>query len=73
MYSPRGVIMLAHNHHDVQGSGGKKSARQSVTGIDNEWLTPEQGRRFCPPLEMAGRPRYPCSARRCTARRGGAA
>ena len=51
MYSPRGVMMLAHNHHDVQVFRRHVHANR-LQGIDNEWLTPEQAKAFCPPLDI---------------------
>jgi sarcosine oxidase subunit beta len=58
MYSARGVLMLAHNHHDVQVFKRHVHANR-LAGIDNEWLTPEQAKRFCPPLEIGGHVRFP--------------
>ncbi|MGH7660013.1 MAG: FAD-dependent oxidoreductase, partial [Vulcanimicrobiaceae bacterium] len=47
MYSPRGVLMLAHNVHDVQIFKRHVPANR-LNGIDNEWLTPQQAKEFCP-------------------------
>lgn len=58
MYSPRGVLMLAHNVHDVQ-SFKRHIYANRLNGIDNEWLTPEQCRDFCPPLDISAGARYP--------------
>jgi sarcosine oxidase subunit beta len=58
MYSPRGVMMLAHTVHDEQVFRRHVHANR-VQGIDNEWLTPEQARAFCPPLNIAPGLRYP--------------
>ncbi len=41
MYSARGVMMLAHNVHDVQVFKRHIHANR-LNGVDNEWLTPEQ-------------------------------
>src|SRR5882672_9404837 len=41
MYSARGVLMLAHTLHDVQGFRRNVHANR-LQGVDNEWLTPEQ-------------------------------
>ena len=38
MYSPRGVMMLAHNTHDVQVFKRHVHANR-LAGIDNEWLS----------------------------------
>jgi sarcosine oxidase subunit beta len=43
MYSKRGVMMLAHNVHDVQSLQRHINANR-LNGVDNEWLTPEQGK-----------------------------
>ncbi|KAB2867743.1 MAG: FAD-dependent oxidoreductase, partial [Bauldia sp.] len=41
MYSARGVMMLAHNVHDVQVLKRHVHANR-LNGVDNEWLTPEE-------------------------------
>jgi sarcosine oxidase subunit beta len=58
MYSARGVLMLAHNTHDVQ-SFKRHIYANRLNGIDNEWLTPAQAREFCPPLSIDPGARYP--------------
>jgi len=58
MYSPRGVMMLAHNVHDVQVLKRHVHANR-LNGIDNEWLTPEQAKEFCPLLNISRGARYP--------------
>ena len=58
MYSPRGVLMLAHNVHDVQSSKRHVHANR-LNGIDNEWLSPQECKSFCPPLNVDGPMRYP--------------
>jgi len=58
MYSPRGVLMLAHTVHDVQSSRRHVHANR-LNGIDNEWLSPQQCKDFCPPLNVGGAMRYP--------------
>ena len=71
MYSPRGVLMLAHNTHDVQTFKRHVHANRLV-GIDNEWLTPEQARAFCPILNISQNIRYPIVGA-ALQRRGGTA
>jgi sarcosine oxidase subunit beta len=71
MYSPRGVMMLAHTVHDVQVFKRHVHANR-LAGIDNEWLTPEQAREFCPPLNIAPGMRYPILGA-ALQRRGGTA
>jgi len=58
MYSARGVMMLAHNVHDVQVFKRHIHANR-LNGIDNEWLTPEQAKEYCPPLNISRSARYP--------------
>ncbi len=58
MYSPRGVLMLAHNVHDVQSAMRHIHANR-LAGVDNEWLDPAQVKAFCPPLNVGGPLRYP--------------
>ena len=71
MYSPRGVLMLAHNVHDVQVFKRHVHANR-LAGIDNEWLTPEQAQTFCPPLNISSDVRYPILGA-ALQRRGGVA
>ncbi len=71
MYSPRGVMMLAHNVHDVQVARRHIHADR-LNGIDNEWLTPEQAKAFCPPLNISPDARYPVMGA-ALQRRGGTA
>jgi sarcosine oxidase subunit beta len=71
MYSPRGVMMLAHNVHDVQVFKRHIHANR-LNGIDNEWLTPEQAKEFCPPLNISQSARYPVMGA-ALQRRGGTA
>jgi sarcosine oxidase subunit beta len=71
MYSARGVMMLAHNHHDVQSFRRHVHANR-LQGIDNEWLTPEQAKAFCPPLEIGPHVRFPVLGA-ALQRRGGVA
>ena len=71
MYSARGVLMLAHNHHDVQVFKRHVHANR-LQGIDNEWLTPAQAKAFCPPLDIGSAVRYPILGA-ALQRRGGVA
>jgi len=71
MYSARGVMMLAHNVHDVQVFKRHIHANR-LNGIDNEWLTPEQAKDFCPPLNISQEARYPVMGA-ALQRRGGTA
>lgn len=58
MYSRRGVMMLAHNVHDVQSFQRHVHANR-LNGVDNRWLTPEEAKAFCPPLNISKDARYP--------------
>jgi len=71
MFSPRGVMMLAHTEHDIQVFKRHVHANR-LNGIDNEWLTPRQAQSFCPPLNIAADARYPVLGA-ALQRRGGTA
>jgi sarcosine oxidase subunit beta len=71
MYSPRGVMMLAHTVHDVQVIKRHVHANRG-NGVDNEWLSAEQAKAFCPPLNVAANIRYPVLGA-ALQRRGGTA
>ncbi|HMI38093.1 MAG TPA: FAD-dependent oxidoreductase, partial [Steroidobacteraceae bacterium] len=58
MYSPRGVLMLAHSVHDMQVSKRHIHANR-CNGVDNEWLSPAECKAFCPPLNIGEDIRYP--------------
>ncbi len=71
MYSPRGVMMLAHNVHDVQVFKRHIHSNR-LNGVDNEWLTPEAAKAYCPPLNISAAARYPVMGA-ALQRRGGVA
>lgn len=71
MYSPRGVMMLAHDEHDVRVLKRHIHANR-LNGIDNEWLTPQQAMAFCPPLNISPDARHPVLGA-ALQRRGGTA
>lgn len=71
MFSQRGVMMLAHNIHDIQSFKRHVHANR-INGVDNEWLTPEQAKEFCPPLNIDLKVRYPVLGA-ALQRRGGTA
>ncbi|HQT86030.1 MAG: sarcosine oxidase subunit beta [Acidiphilium sp. 37-64-53] len=52
MFSQRGVMMLSHNVHDEQVFKRHVHANR-LNGVDNEWLSPDQAKSFCPPLNIA--------------------
>ncbi len=71
MFSPRGVMMLAHTAHDVQVAKRHVYANQ-LAGIDNDWLSPAQAQEYCPPLRLDAGMRYPVLGA-ALQRRGGTA
>ena len=71
MYSKRGVMMLAHNVHDVQSLQRHINANR-LNGVDNEWLTPQQAKDYCPPLNISLDARHPVLGA-ALQRRGGTA
>jgi sarcosine oxidase, subunit beta len=71
MYSPRGVMMLAHTVHDIQVFKRHVHANR-LAGIDNEWLSAEEAQAFCPPLNISPTLRYPVLGA-ALQRRGGTA
>ncbi len=71
MFSPRGVMMLAHNVHDVQVFKRHIHANR-LNGVDNNWLTPEEAKEFCPPLNISKTARFPVMGAALT-RTGGTA
>ncbi len=70
MFSPRGVMMLAHTVHDEQVSKRHVHANRA-NGVDNEWLTAREAQEFCPPLNISDI-RYPVIGA-ALQRRGGTA
>jgi sarcosine oxidase, subunit beta len=70
MFSARGVMMLAHTVHDAQIARRHVHANRAA-GVDNDWLTPEEAKAFCPPLNI-GKLRYPVLGA-ALQRRGGTA
>ncbi|WP_102958687.1 sarcosine oxidase subunit beta family protein [Mangrovicella endophytica] len=58
MFSPRGVLMLAHNVHDVQSAQRHIHANR-LNGIDNEWLSAEACKAYVPALNISKDIRYP--------------
>ena len=71
MYSARGVLMLAHNIHDVQVAKRHIHANR-LAGVDNEWLSPHEAKEFCPILNVSANMRYPVLGA-ALQRRGGTA
>lgn len=57
MFSPRGVLNLCHDEHDLKGVRRRVYANQA-NGIEAEFLNPQQLKEFCPPLRVDC-PRFP--------------
>lgn len=51
MFSPRGVLMLAHTRHEAEVLERHVHADR-LAGVDNAWLSPREAKAFCPPLEI---------------------
>ena len=58
MFSQRGVMMLQHNVHDVQVAKRHIHANR-LNGVDNAWLSPQEAKDYCPPLNISNTARYP--------------
>ncbi len=58
MFSKRGVLMLAHNVHDVQSFQRHVHANR-LNGVDNKWLSPEECKKFVPILDISADRHYP--------------
>jgi sarcosine oxidase subunit beta len=71
MFSQRGVMMLAHSVHDVQSFKRHVHANR-LNGVMNEWLTPQEAKAYCPPLDISSTARYPVMGA-ALQRRGGVA
>mgnify|MGYP001814582613 FL=1 len=69
MFSPRGLLHLAHNVHDMQEIGRRGSAIR-LNGIDSEFLTPAQVKEMVPFINLDCR--YPVMGA-LLQRRGGTA
>jgi sarcosine oxidase subunit beta len=58
MYSPRGVLNLAHNLGDVR-AGRRRAESNRLNGIDSHWLEPAEVKKICPILNTSDSLRYP--------------
>jgi sarcosine oxidase subunit beta len=58
MFSPRGVMNLAHTVHDLQEIKRRLHANR-LNGVDSEFLTPERIRQLEPLLNTSRSARYP--------------
>lgn len=71
MFSQRGVLLLAHSLHEVQNIKRHVYANR-LNGVDNEWLSVDEVKKFCPPLNVSQEIRYPVMGG-ALQRRGGVA
>jgi sarcosine oxidase subunit beta len=71
MFSPRGVMMLAHSEPDIQ-SLKRHVHSNRLNGVDNAWLGPAEAKAFCPPLDIGPGRRFPVLGA-ALQRRGGTA
>jgi sarcosine oxidase, subunit beta len=58
LFSQRGVLNLAHNLHDVR-EGTRRVNANRLGGIDAEWLSPADVKKFCPVIDVSPNARYP--------------
>jgi len=58
MFSQRGVMNVAHNLHDVRELKRRWNANR-LNGIDCEWLSTEEVKKFCPVINTSPNIRYP--------------
>jgi sarcosine oxidase, subunit beta len=58
LFSQRGVLNLAHSLSDVR-EGMRRVNANRLNGVDAEWLTPAEVKKFCPVLEVSPSVRYP--------------
>jgi sarcosine oxidase subunit beta len=64
-----GVLNLAHNPGDVR-EGRRRVHANRLSGVDAEWLEPEDVRRLCPIVDVSPRARYPVLGATCQPRGG---
>ena len=57
-FSQRGVLNLAHDLGDVRSSMRRVNANR-LSGVDAEWLSPQEVAEFCPILNVSPDLRYP--------------
>ncbi len=58
MFSPRGVMLIAHSHHDKH-SFMRHIHANLLAGTQNEWLEPDAVKAFCPIINIDPGIRYP--------------
>jgi sarcosine oxidase, subunit beta len=58
LFSQRGVLNLAHTLQDVR-EGVRRVNANHLNGVDAEWLTPDEVKKFCPIVNVSPDVRYP--------------
>lgn len=58
LFSQRGVLNLAHSQQDVR-EGVRRVHANRLSGVDAEWLDPEQVKQVCPIVNISPDVRYP--------------
>jgi sarcosine oxidase subunit beta len=58
LFSQRGVLNLAHSPQDVRDSVRRVNANR-LSGVDAEWLDPQQVQELCPIVDVSPDVRYP--------------
>jgi len=58
MFSPRGVLQLAHNRHEAAALKRQVHANR-LAGVEGEWVNPAQAKAVCPILNTDPGIRYP--------------
>jgi sarcosine oxidase subunit beta len=58
LFDQRGVLNLAHDEHEVKESLRRLNSNR-LSGVDSEWLTPEEVQEFCPIIDVSAGGRYP--------------
>ncbi len=69
MFSRRGVMMLAHNQHDIQSFQRHIHANR-LNGVDNRWISAQEAKQICPPLNLDPDARHPVLGAAFQARAG---
>ena len=58
LFDPRGMLTLCHSRAEAAGAQRTMYANR-LQGIDAEWLSPEEVKRFCPIVNIRDDVRYP--------------
>ncbi len=58
LFSQRGVLNLAHTPQDVR-EGMRRVGANRLSGVDSQWLEPDEVAKVCPILNVSPHTRYP--------------